>query len=62
MGNAKLRWEVETTYGELKVRQRLEGGLRSRTAEGIDYEVAGQGMPAGVAGLPGRSLPAARLR
>jgi hypothetical protein len=36
------RWEIETTYHELKVRQQLEGGLRSRTVEGIAYEVAGQ--------------------
>lgn len=35
------RWEIETTYRELKVEQQLEGGLRSRTAEGIAYEVAG---------------------
>src|SRR5262249_14999410 len=35
------RWEMETTYRELKVAQRLEGGLRSRTAEGIHYEVCG---------------------
>jgi hypothetical protein len=35
------RWEIETTYRELKVVQRLEGGLRSRTPEGIFYEVAG---------------------
>ncbi len=35
------RWEIETTYRELKVEQRLEGGLRSRTPEGIAYEVAG---------------------
>jgi DDE family transposase len=35
------RWEIETTYRELKVVQGLEGGLRSRTAEGIAYEVAG---------------------
>ena len=35
------RWEVETTFMELKVRQGLEGGLRSRTPEGIAYEVAG---------------------
>jgi Transposase DDE domain len=35
------RWEVETTYRELKVEQKLEGSLRSRTAEGIDYEMAG---------------------
>ncbi len=35
------RWEIETTYRELKVEQGLDGGLRSRTPEGIDYEVAG---------------------
>jgi hypothetical protein len=35
------RWEIEISYLELKVQQRLEGGLRSRTAEGIGYEVAG---------------------
>jgi Transposase DDE domain len=35
------RWEIETTCRELKVVQRLEGGLRSRTAEGIHYEVSG---------------------
>jgi len=35
------RWEIETTYRELKVEQHLEGGLRSRTPEGIEYEVAG---------------------
>jgi hypothetical protein len=35
------RWQVETSYAELKVSQRLEGGLRSRTPEGVEYEVAG---------------------
>jgi hypothetical protein len=35
------RWEIETTFMELKVTQGLEGNLRSRTAEGIHYEVAG---------------------
>jgi hypothetical protein len=35
------RWEIETSYRELKVEQKLDGGLRSRTPEGIDYEVAG---------------------
>lgn len=40
-GIYNFRWEVETTYRELKVEQKLEGSLRSRTAEGIDYEVAG---------------------
>jgi hypothetical protein len=36
-----LRWQVETTFCELKVVQGLEGGLRSRTPEGVAYEVAG---------------------
>ncbi len=40
-GIYNFRWEIETTYLELKVQQGLEGGLRSRTAEGIAYEVAG---------------------
>jgi len=40
-GAYNLRWEIETTYLELKVQQQLEGGLRSRTPEGIYYEVAG---------------------
>jgi hypothetical protein len=40
-GAYNLRWEIETTYLELKVQQGLQGGLRSRTAEGIYYEVAG---------------------
>lgn len=40
-GAYNLRWEIETTYLELKVGQKLQGGLRSRTAEGIYYEVAG---------------------
>lgn len=35
------RWEIETTYAELKVTQGLEGQLRSRTPEGIRFEVAG---------------------
>lgn len=35
------RWEIETTFRELKVTQGLEGGLRSRTHQGIAYEVAG---------------------
>lgn len=35
------RWEIETTFRELKVTQGLEGSLRSRTPEGIRYEVAG---------------------
>jgi hypothetical protein len=35
------RWEIETTFRELKKTQGLEGGLRSRTPEGVRYEVAG---------------------
>jgi hypothetical protein len=35
------RWEIETTYYELKVTQGMETSLRSRTPEGIGYEVAG---------------------
>lgn len=35
------RWEIETTFRELKVTQGLEGGLRSRTPEGVYYEIAG---------------------
>lgn len=34
------RWEIETTFFELKVEQGLEGGLRSRKPAGIEYEVA----------------------
>jgi hypothetical protein len=35
------RWEIETTYYELKVTQGMETSLRSRTPAGIAYEVAG---------------------
>jgi hypothetical protein len=35
------RWEIETSYRELKCEQGLEGGLRSRKPEGIGYEVGG---------------------
>jgi hypothetical protein len=35
------RWEIETTFRELKVEQGMEGGLRSRTPESIQFEVAG---------------------
>lgn len=35
------RWEIETTFRELKVTQGMQGGLRSRSPEGIRYEVAG---------------------
>jgi hypothetical protein len=36
-----LRWQIETSYAEMKVVQQLDGGLRSRTPAGIAYEVAG---------------------
>jgi hypothetical protein len=35
------RWEIETTFLELKVTQGLEGGVRSRGEAGVRYEVAG---------------------
>jgi len=35
------RWEIETTFLELKVVQGMEGSLRSRTPQGIAYEVRG---------------------
>lgn len=35
------RWEIETSFHEMKVTQKLESSLRSRTAESIRYEVAG---------------------
>lgn len=35
------RWEIETTFFEMKVSQGMKTTLRSRTAEGIAYEVAG---------------------
>jgi hypothetical protein len=36
------RWEIETTFYELKVTQGMKGGLlRSRTPESLAYEVAG---------------------
>ena len=35
------RWEIETTYRELKVVQGMEGHLRSRTVRSIQFEVAG---------------------
>ena len=35
------RWEIETTYDELKVVQGLDRHLRSRTVESIHYEIAG---------------------
>src|SRR5207247_831983 len=36
----RRRWEIETTLAELKVSQGLEGGLRSRTPSGVEYEIA----------------------
>jgi hypothetical protein len=36
-----LRWQIETSYAEMKTVQHLEGGFRSRTPAGIAYEVAG---------------------
>jgi hypothetical protein len=36
-----LRWQIETSFAEMKVAQQMEGGLRSRTPAGIAYEVAG---------------------
>jgi hypothetical protein len=35
------RWEIETTYRELKVDQKMEGNLRGRTPESIQFEIAG---------------------
>ena len=35
------RWEIETTFRELKVQQGMEGNLRGRTPEAIRFEVAG---------------------
>jgi hypothetical protein len=35
------RWEIETTYYELKVDQGMDRHLRSHTPESIEYEVAG---------------------
>jgi hypothetical protein len=35
------RWEIETTFMELKVHQGMEGSLRGRTVRCIEYEVAG---------------------
>jgi hypothetical protein len=35
------RWEIETTFFELKVEQGMEGNLRGRTPECIEYEIAG---------------------
>jgi len=36
-----LRWQIETSFAEIKVVQQMEGGFRSRKPAGIAYEVAG---------------------
>ena len=36
-----LRWQIETSYAEIKIAQQMEGGFRSRTPAGIAFEVAG---------------------
>jgi hypothetical protein len=36
-----LRWQIETSYAELKIAQQMEGGFRSKKPAGIAYEVAG---------------------
>jgi Transposase DDE domain len=36
-----LRWQIETSFAELKLELHMEGGLRSRKPAGIAYEVAG---------------------
>lgn len=35
------RWEIETSFCELKVHQKMEGSLRGRSVAAIEYEVAG---------------------
>jgi hypothetical protein len=35
------RWQIETSFQEMKNEQGMEGSLRSKTPEGIAYEVAG---------------------
>jgi Transposase DDE domain len=40
-GLCHRRWEIETTLSEIKVTQGMEGASRSRTTEGIAFEVAG---------------------
>jgi hypothetical protein len=35
------RWQIETTFAEMKVQQGMEENLRGRTPEAIRYEVAG---------------------
>jgi hypothetical protein len=36
-----LRWQIETSYAEMKIGQQMEGGFRSKKPAGIAYEVAG---------------------
>jgi len=36
-----LRWQIETSFAEMKIGQQMEGGFRSKTPAGIGYEVAG---------------------
>lgn len=35
------RWEIETTFYELKVRQGMERSIRSRTPQSLTFEVGG---------------------
>jgi hypothetical protein len=41
LGLYHRRWEIETSFRELKVTQGMEGNLRGRTPEAIYYEIAG---------------------
>lgn len=36
------RWQIETTFKELKITQRMKTSLRGRTPEAIEYEIAGR--------------------
>jgi hypothetical protein len=36
-----MRWQIETSFAEMKIDQQMEGGFRSRKPAGIAYEVAG---------------------
>jgi hypothetical protein len=36
-----MRWQIETSFAEMKIVQQMEGGFRSRKPAGIAYEVAG---------------------
>jgi hypothetical protein len=35
------RWEIETSFGEMKVEMKMESGLRGRTPRTIEYELGG---------------------